>query len=116
MFPARGQLHLPCWIGGSPSRQWLCGTHPGKSWEWPPTASPPNGSQGLFTLTARVCIWAEGKLSIHPGFWRIHKHPHLFREANVIFLSVPLCVCAVFFVYCIFLAVVLNTGGQWFQS
>lgn len=35
--------------------------------------------------------------------WRIHKNQRLFRKANEIFLDVLFWVCAIFFVYCVFL-------------
>lgn len=58
-FPAWGQLHL-LYLGSVSSRQCLCGIHPGDSWELPPTSSPPNGSQWLFTLMASVSALGLG--------------------------------------------------------
>ena len=52
-FLPRGQLHL-LYLGSVSWRQCLCRIHPGNSWEFPPTSSPPNGCKRLFTLTASV--------------------------------------------------------------
>lgn len=84
----RGMLSQPgasctctCWVWGQPppgDASMPDGIHPGNSWEFPPTSSPPNGSKWLFTLAAVVSAFG---LRIDCQFTqasgRIHNHQHL---------------------------------------